>query len=296
MMSASLLDAPRLVSSDPVRALSAVAARGFSNATDASRAVLGLIRDLLGLRICVVTRVDLDDNTLTVVQALDEVGVGIVTGLVVPADEMPCDYVVRTGTPVREYDLDNHPAFRDLSVRAKLGLRSYIGVPLKRSDGTIWGTLAATDQNLRETTQAHLETLTVLARLLVLEFERQEQREQLAAHARALEERLAISEALDEERVRAVRLQTVVEAAATVSHEINNPLTVLQLRLSRLMKRCSPDDADSMDDLQTALEAAFEIQQVTVQLRSVVQPVSTHYLAGRTRMLDLAASTKANNH
>ena len=29
---------------------------------------------------------------------------------------------------------------------------------------------------------------------------------------------------------------------------------------------------------------------VTVQLRNVVQPVSTHYLSGPTRMLDLAAS------
>jgi signal transduction histidine kinase len=295
-MSASLLDAARLVSSDPVRALSAVAVRGFKNATEASDAVLGLIRDLLGLRVCVITRVDLSDNTLTVVQALDGAGAGIETGLVVPADEMPCDFVVRTDTPLREYDLESHPSFRDLALRAKLGLRTYIGVPLKRSDGTVWGTLAATDLRVRETTQAHLETLTVLARLLALEYERQEQREQLAAHARDLEERLAISEALDEERLRAVRLQTVVEAAATVSHEINNPLTVLQLRLSRLMKRCPAEDADSMDDLQTALEAAFEIQQVTVQLRSVVQPVSTHYLAGKARMLDLAASTKRNSH
>ena len=296
MMSAPSLDAPRFVSSDPVRALSAVAVRGFSNACEASRAVLGLIRDLVGLRVCVVTRVDLVENTLTIVEALDEASVGIQTGLIVPADEMPCDFVVRMATPVRQYDLDTHPSFRDLPLRAKLGLRTYIGVPLKRSDGTIWGTLAATDSNLRETKEAHLETLTVLARLLALEYERQEQREQLAAHAKALEERLAIAEALEEERLRAVRLQTVVEAAATVSHEINNPLTVLQLRLSRLMKRCPIDDADSMDDLQTALEAAFEIQEVTVQLRSVVQPVSTHYLAGKARMLDLAASTRRNNH
>jgi len=296
MMSAASLDAPRFGTSDPVRALSAVAVRGFTNASEASQAVLGLIHELLGLRVCVVTRVDLVANKLTVVEALDLAGVGISTGLVVAADEMPCDYVVRSATPLQEYDLDGHPAFRRLPARTKLGLRSYIGVPLKRSDGTIWGTLAATDCERRETSEAHLQALTVLARLLVLEYERQEQRDELAAHAKALEERLAISEALDEERVRAVRLQTVVEAAATVSHEINNPLTVLQLRLSRLMKRCSPDDADTIDDLQTALEAAFEIQQVTVQLRSVVQPVNTHYLAGKARMLDLAASTRRQNH
>lgn len=295
-MSAIPFDVRKLDASDPVRALSTVAMRGYANASEAAQAILGLIHELVGLRVCVVTRVDLLTNTLTVIEALDLADVGITTGLVVPADEMPCDYVVRNATPLQEYDLDAHPAFCHLPVRAKLGLRTYIGVPLKRSDGTIWGTLAATDRNMQETTEAHLQTLTVLARLLALEYERQEQREALAAHAKALEERLEISEALDEERVRAVRLQTVVEAAATVSHEINNPLTVLQLRLSRLMKRCPADDADTIDDLQTALEAAFEIQQVTVQLRSVVQPVSTHYLAGKARMLDLAASTKRSSH
>ncbi len=292
MMPTASDDAPRSRSSDPVRALSAVALRGSTNAGDAARAILGLIHELVGLRICVVTRLDRETNTVTVVDALDLAGAGIRSGLVFSAEEMPCDIVVRSATPIQEYDLDAHPALRSLPGRTKLALRTYVGVPLTRSDGTIWGTLAATDQDLRETTEAHRQTLTVLARLLVLEYERQEQREQLAAHAKALEERLAMSEALEEERVRAVRLETVLEAAATVSHEINNPLTVLQLRLRRLLKRCPPDDAETRDDLQTALAATLEIQQVTVQLRSVVQPVSTHYLAGEARMLDLAASTK----
>jgi GAF domain-containing protein len=275
-----------------VRSLSAVAVHGFNNAGEATRAVLGLIHEVLGLRICVLTRVDLAANTLTVVEALDVANVGVVPGLVVPADEMPCDYVVRSATPLRNYDLEAHPVFRRLPLRAKLGLRSYIGVPLRRSDGTVWGTLAATDQDLRQTTEAHLDTLSVLARLLVHEFEREEQREALAAQARMLAERLEMAKALEQEQLRAVRLQAVVEAAATVSHEINNPLTVLQLRLGRLAKRCCSGDADARDDLEAALEAAEEIKQVTVQLRSIVQPVNTDYLAGKTRMLDLAASVK----
>src|SRR5690606_40078135 len=61
-----------------------------------------------------------------------------------------------------------------------------------------------------------------------------------------------------------------------VSHEINNPLTVLQLRLGRLLKRCPAEDADTLDDIETSIQAADEIQNVTVTLRSVVQPVSTH--------------------
>ncbi len=292
MMCATSIEVSNVSSADPVRALSAVAERGFGSAREAAQAVLGLIHELVGLRICVVSRVDLAANTLTVIESLDKANTGIETGMVVPANEMPCDYVVRSAAPLQEYDLDAHPAFRSSPFRARIGLRSYISVPLARSDGTVWGTLAATDTELRATTEAHLQTLTVFARLLVFEFEREEQRDALAAHAKMLAERLAMAEELEEERLRAVRLQTVLEATATVSHEVNNPLTVLLLRLGRLVKRLSPEDDDTADDLETALEAADEIQRVTVQLRSVVQPISTHYLASKARMLDLAASIK----
>ena len=275
-----------------MRALSTVARRGFRNPHEAAQAIFALIHQLLGLRICVLTRVDLETNTLTVLEASDQTDLGVVSGMALPASEMPCDYVVRTATAVQERDLDAHPVFRLLPGCAKFGLRSYVGVPLRRADGSVWGTLVATDTVVRETTEAHLQTLTVLASLAASEFEREEQREALAAQAKMLAERLAMVEALEEERLHTVRLQTVLEAAATVSHEVNNPLTVLQLRLGRLRKRASPDDAETADDLEVALEAAEEINQVTVRLRNVVRPVSTHYLSGRTRMLDLVASTQ----
>ena len=277
---------------DPVSALSAVAMLAFNSAEEAARAIFELIHDLFGLRICILSRIDLEANTLTVLDASDKVGLGVASGMVVPADEMPCDYVVRSASAMRHTDLSDHPVFSRLPICAQLGVRSYIGVPLRRSDGTVWGTLAATDTAVHETTDAHLQTLGVLARLVAFEFEREEQRKALTAQARMLEERLAMVEELEEERLRAVRLQTVIEAAATVSHEVNNPLTVLQLRLGRLMKRCRPDDLETQDDLEIANEAAQEIHQVTVRLRQVVRPVSTDYRSGMERMLDLAASTQ----
>ena len=225
---------------ETVRALSDVARRGFGSAREAARAILELIHELVGLRVCVLTRIDFARNTLTVLEAIDRAGVGIKSGMVLPADRTPCACVVEQAAALREYDLDAHPAFRDLPAQTKLGLRSYIGVPLRRDDGTIWGTLAATDTTPFEATEEHVQTLTVLARIAVLEFEREEQRDALAAQASLLAERLAQIEALEEERLRAVRLQAVLEAAATVSHEVNNSLTVLQLRLGRLLTRCEP--------------------------------------------------------
>lgn len=278
-----------LGTTDPMHGLSVVARGGFRDVRDAAQAIFGLIHELVGMRICVLTRIDLAANTLTVLEAFDRVGLGIAAGMVLRADEMPCECVARTAGALREVDFDAHPAFRSLPARTKMGLRSYIGVPLRRSDGTVWGTLAATDTEPRRTTDADIEVLTVLARLAMFEFEREEQQQALAMQAEMLAERLAMAQALQEEKLRAVRLQTTLEAAATVSHEVNNPLTVLTLRLGWLKSLCRAAHADALEHLDVALEAADEILQVTRRLRSVVRPVSTPYWAG-TRMLDLVAS------
>lgn len=293
MVAATAVESGRK-STDAVSALSAVAMLAFGDAHEAAQAIFGLIHELFGMRICVLSRVDLAANTLTVLDTFDRAGLGIAAGMVVPASEMPCDFVVRSAKALRHSDLSDHPVFSRMPICAQLGVRSYVGVPLRRSDGTVWGTLAATDTQARNTTDAELEILVVLARLVAFEFEREEQRNALAAQAKELADRLAIVEALEEERLRAVRLQTVLEAAATVSHEVNNPLTVLQLRLGRLAARCRVNDRAARDDIDVALEAATEIHQVTVRLRQVVHPVSTHYLVtGKGRMIDLTASTLA---
>lgn len=273
-----------------VHALSRVAAGAFSSVREASQAMFALVHDLVGMRICVLTRIDLATNTLTVLEASDRAGLGVVSGMTMPADDMPCECVVREAKALREYDLDAHPAFRHLPARTKLGLRSYIGVPLRRSDGTIWGTLAAADTEMHETTEAHIETLVVLARLAMFEFEREEQRQALAAHAEALAERLTMAKQLEEQRMKSVRLETLLETAVAMSHEINNPLMVLQLRLERMRKRCRMDDDEERDDVLVAVEAAAEIALVMARLRRVVRPVSTSYVSDTTRMLDLSAS------
>ena len=87
----------------------------------------------------------------------------------------------------------------------------------------------------------------------------------------------------------------MLEAVATVSHEINNPLTVLQLRLGRLAKHLPAEATEAADDLEAAQEAAGQIESVTALLRNVVRPVSTQYLAGTARMLDLTASVHADD-
>jgi GAF domain-containing protein len=258
----------REVEASSVRRLSEVAGGSFVDVHDAAQAIFGLIHEVVGMRICVLTKIDLETNELTVLEAFDRVGLGVTAGMRMPADQMPCACVMRSGGALREYDLEAHPAFRELPITTKMGLRSYVGVPLRRSDGTLWGTLAATDTEVLHASDSDIEMLTVLARLASFEFEREEQQKALAD---------------------TVRMQTVLEAAAAVSHEVNSPLTVLAIRLSRLKSRYASGDPATKDDLDAALEAAEEILQVTQRLRGVVRPVTTRYWS-QTRMLDLRAS------
>jgi GAF domain-containing protein len=273
-----------------VHALSRIAGGTFSSVRDVAQAIFDLVHELCGMRVCVLSRIDLATNTLTVLQASDRAGLGVTSGATLPADQMPCEFVVRNAKALRVFNLDGHPVFRTLPAHTRLGLCSYVGVPLVRSDGTVWGTLAAVDTEMRETTDAHIETLVVLARLAMFEFEREEQRQALAAHAQALAERLTMAKQLEEQQLKAVRLQTLLETAAAVSHEINNPLTVLQLRLERMRKRCTPGDDAQRDDVLVAAEAAAEIALVVERLRRVVRPVSTSYVRDTARMIDLSAS------
>jgi GAF domain-containing protein len=284
---ATRTDKGSAVQAEQVTGVRRVEIGSYRSAREAARDILELIHDVVGLRVCVLSHIDLAANTLTVLEASDRAGLGVESGHTLAADAMPCACVARTEAALREYDLDAVEPFRRLPACTKLGLRSYIGVPLRRSNGSVWGTLAATDTELTEVTEADVQTLVTLARLIVLEFEREEQRDALA-------ERLVMAEALEEERLRAAKFQAVLEAVATVSHEVNNPLTVLQLRLARLAKHLPAEAAEAADDLEAAQEAAGQIQQVTALLRSVVRPVSTQYLSGTARMIDLTASVKGD--
>jgi hypothetical protein len=49
---------------------------------------------------------------------------------------------------------------------------------------------------------------------------------------------------------------------------------------------------EAADDLEAAREAAGQIQQVTALLRNMVRHVSTQYVSGAVRMIDLNASSR----
>jgi signal transduction histidine kinase len=96
-------------------------------------------------------------------------------------------------------------------VRGELGLRFYVGVPLRTSDGYSLGTLNVIDGEAREIRQEQIDTLSDLAAVVMDE----------------LELRLAARQAIELEAVReATRYRDAILAG--VSHEVRTPLAVLK--------------------------------------------------------------------
>lgn len=92
-------------------------------------------------------------------------------------EQIARDVDLRTATipyaePVVIEDGRSDPRSQDSHlVTGPLGLRFYVGVPLKRSDGQTIGTLSVLDFMPRSTTDAEIENLTDLAALVVAQLE-----------------------------------------------------------------------------------------------------------------------------
>ncbi len=103
-------------------------------------------------------------------------------------------------------DVRNDPEF-SIHEAAELSphIRSFIGVPVVLSDGTFYGTLCAVDPEARTLTCQQADLLSVLARLVATQIERQRAEDALAQTLRARTEFLA-----------------------EVSHQLRTPLTVIR--------------------------------------------------------------------
>lgn len=94
------------------------------------------------------------------------------------------------------------------------GLESYVGVPLFRRDGTIFGTLCALDSEPANLSKSDMDVMHLLAQLIAFELEAEEQQQKGAAQLRAMEDFIAVA-----------------------AHDLRQPLTALLGRAQLLARR-----------------------------------------------------------
>jgi len=112
----------------------------FNDFESAGRAVLAFLHKRLGFDLWMVTRTE-GDNWI-VLQSEDH-GYGVEPGTVFRWADSFCSQMVKGNGPRIAPRSDCVPAYVEAAIGRKVPIKAYVGMPLVRSDGSLFGTLCA---------------------------------------------------------------------------------------------------------------------------------------------------------
>ena len=124
-------------------------------------AVMSTAASVLGMEIVFLGGLTEDTFTFEKVRASAE-WPGVEEGRSGPRDASLCHRLLG-GAPARTSDAENDPAYQDAAKRSELGIRSYVGVPIRDSAGQVVATLCGIDRNAVEVSDDALRVLQSLA-------------------------------------------------------------------------------------------------------------------------------------
>lgn len=186
----------RTSDTDRLAGLAEVASR---RAPDLVDRVLEVMREVLGMEASYVS--ELVEGHMRLRKTSGAGSFGLQEGDSLPLEETFCQQMVAGRLPNVVTDAKNEARTRDLGVRHEADIGSYVGVPLKLSDGRLYGTLCAVshapDPSLQ---QRDAQFVRVLARLVSEQIEREEleaRSRRLAVESTGLRALLAALEARD---------------------------------------------------------------------------------------------------
>ncbi|MCS3904289.1 diguanylate cyclase (GGDEF)-like protein [Methylohalomonas lacus] len=150
----------------------------FADFEAASYAVLDYLRERINLRLWMVTRAEGDD--WLVLAARDKAGL-ICPGSVFNWQDSFCYHMVAGRGPSIAPDASRVEVYSNSPIARTIRIGAYIGVPIMRTDGTLFGTLCGIDPEPQpEEIAAFQPVIELLSRQLatLFEFENQFEREQ----------------------------------------------------------------------------------------------------------------------
>ncbi|WP_206667960.1 GAF domain-containing sensor histidine kinase [Teichococcus oryzae] len=174
---------------------------------DAVPAILRIVCDMTGLGFAAVARVT--ERHWIACSVLDRIGFGLPPGAELPVSTTFCNEIRASGRPIIMDEASADPLYRDHPTPRRYGLESYVAVPIRRPDGSVFGTLCALDPRPMKLRDGHaLPTLQLFAELIGAQL--------------ALQERLATASAAltDAHEIGALREQFV----AVLGHDLRDPL------------------------------------------------------------------------
>lgn len=135
----------------------------FDSFAEASEAVLRVLHERIGMELWMITRVQRDN--WIILKSLDQ-KYGVSNGQVIRWSDSFCSRMVRGLGPRIAADAMKVPAYRDAPIARRMRIGAYIGIPLARGDGSLFGTLCAVSPEVKpqqiEQEQPFIELLTSL--------------------------------------------------------------------------------------------------------------------------------------
>ncbi len=136
----------------------------YKDFSTAGSALLHYLQKRLGFRLWMITRTE--GNDWIVLDAVDD-GYGIRPGDVYRWSDSLCSRMVTGQGPMIAPRAEEIPAYLEAGLSTRLEIGAYVGMPLLRTDGRLFGTLCALDPSPMPTTiEEEQPWLEVTARLL----------------------------------------------------------------------------------------------------------------------------------
>ncbi|WP_407468893.1 GAF domain-containing protein [Xanthomonas campestris pv. raphani] len=211
--------------------------------------VLTILTRLTGMRFAAVARVT--DARWVTCQVQDTLAFGLQPGDELPLATTFCDGVRLRNQAVSFGHASQHPVYRDHPSPKLYGFESYVSVPIRLDDGSVFGTLCALDPEPRVMDAPLVEKIELLAQLLGAQIQAE-----LRAEQSALESRQARSEL---GRVGAsARLRE--EFIGILGHDLRNPLQSMHAVVDMLaIDQLSQRQGGAIRSLQRSLRRMEEL-------------------------------------
>lgn len=136
----------------------------FNDFESASRAVLQFLHERVKMSLWMMTRTE--GNDWIVLQA-DDRGYGVVDGDVFDWGGSYCSRMVLGNGPRVAPNASDISVYLESAINQQVDIGAYVGAPVHKDDGSLFGTLCAIDPNAKDDTiRSELPTVEILARLL----------------------------------------------------------------------------------------------------------------------------------
>lgn len=158
----------------------------YASLEEALADVVRTVAALLGMRYTAVTRID-GGREYTLMYFNGRRTSSTIRPL--PLQKTYCERVLDCGGPAKIEDASEIDELQD-HFALRHGIRSYVAVPLKLSDGRLYGTLCGFESEARQFGQREIEILEMIARRVVFDIERKIAADRLAAQNDELQQTL----------------------------------------------------------------------------------------------------------